>query len=67
MILTFQCDCGNRTAFFATGDKDVQGREFIEPEDDERVTYAIGETGVMLQCGFCKQKYRLEKAASLGD
>ncbi|MFD1955653.1 hypothetical protein ACFSL6_16180 [Paenibacillus thailandensis] len=65
MALTFQCECGNRTALFATGDIDEQGREYIEPEDDERVTYIVGDHGVLFRCGFCGYTYRLEKMRTI--
>jgi hypothetical protein len=61
MVLTFECECGNKTGVFATGDRDETGREFIELEDDDRLNYIIGEDGVLFKCKFCGYTYRLDK------
>jgi|GEM_PF-706004 len=61
VMMTFECECGNRTSIFATGDRDEQGREFIEIEDDERLTFIVGETGVLFRCSFCSYTYRLDR------
>lgn len=61
MVLTFECECGNHTAIFATGDKDENRREYIEIEDDERLTFIVGDSGVLFKCTFCGYTYRLDK------
>jgi redox-regulated HSP33 family molecular chaperone len=61
MVLIFECECGNKTGLFATGDRDETGREFIELEDDDRMTYVVGEDGVLFKCKFCGYTYRMDK------
>jgi len=65
-MMTFECECGNTTRLFATGDRDEQGREFIEIEDDERLTFIVGEGGVLFRCSFCGYTYRLEQIDAAG-
>ncbi|WP_054024564.1 hypothetical protein [Bacillus sp. FJAT-28004] len=60
-MMSFECECGNKTVMFATGDRDEQGREFIEIEDDERLTFKIGDKSVLFRCSFCGYTYRLEQ------
>jgi hypothetical protein len=60
-MLQFECECGNRTGFFATGARDEQGREYIDPEDDDRVTFMIGDDSVVFRCSFCGHRYRLQR------
>ncbi|KQO17313.1 hypothetical protein [Paenibacillus sp. Leaf72] len=61
MVLTFECVCGNQTGLFATGDRDEQGREYLEAEDDDRISWIMGDTGMLFKCSFCGHTYRLEK------
>ncbi|WP_042162290.1 hypothetical protein [Paenibacillus gorillae] len=61
MVMKFECECGNQTALFATGDSDESGREYIELEDDDRMTYIIWENSVLFKCKFCGYTYRLDK------
>ncbi|MCR2802931.1 hypothetical protein [Paenibacillus soyae] len=60
-MMHIECECGNRTELFATGDRDEQGREFIELEDDDRFSFAIGEDSIVFKCGFCGYRYRLKR------
>ncbi|WP_337103303.1 hypothetical protein [Paenibacillus sp. YIM B09110] len=60
-MMNFECECGNTTRFFATGDQDEQRREYIEVEDEERLAVIFGEDSVLFQCKFCNYTYRLQK------
>ncbi len=60
-MLSFECECGNKTRLYATGDCDEQGREYIEIEDDERLSVIIGDKSMLLRCSFCGYTYRLEQ------
>ncbi|MFC4101043.1 MULTISPECIES: hypothetical protein [Paenibacillus] len=60
MILVFTCECGNRVDFHAFGDRDEHGRQWLESEDDDRLTLRRGEDGVVFACTFCKETYRLQ-------
>ncbi|WP_214629826.1 hypothetical protein [Paenibacillus agaridevorans] len=62
-MMVLECECGNRTGLFATGDRDEHGREFIELEDDDRFGFEIGEDSVVFRCSFCGYKYRLKQYA----
>lgn len=59
-MMQLECECGNRTNLFATGDRDEQGREYIEMEDDDRFTFAVGEESIVFRCTFCGYRYRLK-------
>ncbi|MHA6483969.1 hypothetical protein ACX1C1_18925 [Paenibacillus sp. strain BS8-2] len=63
MKMVLECECGNRTGLFATGDRDELGREFIELEDDDLFTFEIGEDSIVFRCKFCGYQYRLKKFA----
>lgn len=63
MKMALECECGNRTGLFATGDKDEHGREFIELEDDDLFSYEISEDSIVFRCSFCGYRYRLKKFA----
>lgn len=58
-MLRFECECGNKTSFFATSDYDEHGREVLDLEDDDCVSYEIGEASVMFKCKFCGHRYLL--------
>ncbi|GKU79461.1 hypothetical protein [Paenibacillus sp. L3-i20] len=60
-MMHMECECGNRTGLFGTGDRDEHGREFIEMEDDDRFTFIIGEDSIVFRCSFCGYRYRLKK------
>lgn len=60
-MLRFECECGNKTAFFATSDYDEQGREVLDVEDDDCVSYEFGEDSIMFKCKFCGHRYILPK------
>jgi hypothetical protein len=62
-MMVLECECGNRTGLFATGDRDEQGREYIELEDDDRFSFEIGEDSIVFRCSFCGYRYRLKKFA----
>ncbi|RJE90120.1 hypothetical protein D3P07_07845 [Paenibacillus sp. 1011MAR3C5] len=59
-MIHMECECGNRTNLFATGDRDEHGREFIELEDDDRFSFVIGEDSIVFKCSFCGYRYRLK-------
>ncbi|MFF2482244.1 hypothetical protein [Paenibacillus sp. NPDC058071] len=46
---------------FATGDRDDSGKEYIELEDDDRLTFTVSESGVLFKCKFCGYTYRLDR------
>ncbi|MBD2869883.1 hypothetical protein [Paenibacillus arenilitoris] len=60
-MLNYECECGNTTKLFATGDRDEQGREYVEIEDDDRLAIVIGERSVLFRCSFCGYTYRLDQ------
>ncbi|WP_155971674.1 hypothetical protein [Paenibacillus sp. Soil522] len=60
-MMNFECECGNKTSMFATGDRDEHGREYIEVEDDDRLNITIGDKSVLFRCSFCGYTYRLEQ------
>lgn len=60
-MMSFECECGNATRFFATGDRDEQGREYIEVEDEDRLAVVFGDDSVLFRCLFCSYTYRLQK------
>ncbi|MFD0586991.1 hypothetical protein ACFQZE_03160 [Paenibacillus sp. GCM10027627] len=60
-MMHIECECGNRTPLFATGDRDEHGREFIEFEDEDRFTFQIGEGNVVFRCSFCGYRYKLQQ------
>lgn len=59
-MMHLECECGNSTKLFATGDRDEHGREFIELEDDDRFSFTIGEDSIVFKCSFCGYRYRLK-------
>ncbi|MDQ0058098.1 hypothetical protein [Paenibacillus harenae] len=60
-MMSFECECGNTTRFFATGDRDEQGREYVEVEDEDRLAVIFGDDSVLFRCKFCSYTYRLQK------
>ena len=64
-MLHFECECGNKTAFFATGDIDQRGIESLDMEDDDAISYIISEDRITLKCGFCGKRYVLKNFENL--
>ncbi|MCR8660671.1 hypothetical protein [Paenibacillus endoradicis] len=64
-MLHFECECGNKTSFFATGDIDERGIESLDMEDDDAVSYIISEDRITLKCKFCGKRYELKKYDNL--
>lgn len=60
-MLQFVCECGNKSAFFATSDYDELGREVLDIEDDDCVSYEIQAESVEFKCKFCGHRYVLPK------
>lgn len=60
-MLKFECECGNSTSFFATGDYLDYQTEFLDLEDDDCIHYEINEARLLIQCKFCKHRYVLPK------
>jgi len=58
-MLRFECECGNKTAFFPTGDVDEHGREVLDIEDDDCVNYEFVDKSLMIKCKFCGHRYVL--------
>lgn len=63
-MLQFECECGNRTKFFATGAYDEHRREYVDLEDDDRVSFIIGKDSIVFKCTFCGHSYRLQQFES---
>lgn len=64
-MLKFECECGNTTRFFATGDYLNHNTEFLDLEDDDCITYKINESSLLIECKFCKHKYVLPNFTQL--
>lgn len=60
-MMKLECECGNSTSLFATGDRDEHNREYIELEDDDRFSFKVGEDSVIFRCSFCGYTYRLQQ------
>ncbi|WP_028610613.1 hypothetical protein [Paenibacillus harenae] len=60
-MMSIECECGNKAVFFATGDRDEQGREYIELEDDDRLSVIVGDKSVLFRCAFCGYTYKLDQ------
>lgn len=63
-MLHFECECGNKTTFFATGDRNEHGIESLDMEDDDAVSYMISEDRIIFKCKFCGHRYELQKYVS---
>lgn len=63
-MLHFECECGNKTAFFATGDRNERGIEILDMEDDDAVSYMISSDRIIFKCKFCGHKYELSNYLS---